>query len=95
MAKIFNGHVVREAKSPLFKKKLKKGEAPYEVGDKKIKVTLVKGTIGCLEDQIKTVEALGLTKIRSYKIHSDNDAIRGMVFKVKHLVEVEEVGGEK
>jgi large subunit ribosomal protein L30 len=95
MTNIFNGHVVKEAKKPLFNKKFNKGEAPYAISDKKIKVTLVKGTIGCLEDQIKTVEALGLTKIRSYKIHSDNEAIRGMIFKVKHLVKVEEVGGDK
>jgi large subunit ribosomal protein L30 len=58
---------------------------------KKIKVTLVKSTIGCLDKQQKTVKALGLHKIRSSKIHSDNPAIRGMIFVVKHLVTVEEV----
>ena len=68
-----------------------KGSNPYELGEKKIKVTLVKSTNGCLEGQKKTVEALGLTKIRSSKVLCDNDAIRGMIFKVKHLVVVEEV----
>ncbi|HRX14278.1 MAG TPA: 50S ribosomal protein L30 [Eubacteriales bacterium] len=58
---------------------------------KKIKVTLVKSTIACLKDQQKTVEALGLHKIRDSKVFNDNDAIRGMIFKVKHLVVVEEV----
>ena len=55
----------------------------------KIKVTLGKSTIGCLEKQKKTVQALGLHKIRSSAIHEDNAAIRGMIFVVKHLVKVE------
>ena len=55
------------------------------------KVTLVKSTIGRKDDQIATVEALGLKKIRDEKIHPDNAAIRGMITKVSHLVEVKEV----
>ncbi len=58
---------------------------------KKIKVTLVRSTIGCLEDQKATVAALGLKKIRQSKIHNDNPAIRGMIFKVRHLVTAEEI----
>lgn len=58
----------------------------------KIKVTLVKSTIGSLEKHIKTVEALGLKKVGSSKIYNDNPALRGMLFTVKHLVKVEEVG---
>ncbi|MBR2404653.1 MAG: 50S ribosomal protein L30 [Clostridia bacterium] len=57
----------------------------------KIKVTLVKSTIGCKQDQIATVKALGLKKIRDEKIHEDNDQIKGMVNKVCHLVSVEQV----
>lgn len=57
----------------------------------KIKVTLLRSTIGCLDKQKKTVEALGLRKIRSSKVHNDNPAIRGMIFTVQHLVKVEEV----
>ena len=57
----------------------------------KIKVTLVKSTIGCKQDQIATVKALGLKKIRDEKIHEENDQIKGMVNKVCHLVKVEEV----
>ena len=57
----------------------------------KLKITLVKSTIGCLQNQIDTVKALGLKKIRSEVIHDDNPAIRGMIFRVKHLVKVEEV----
>jgi len=57
----------------------------------KIKVTQKKSTIGSKKDQIATVEALGLKKIGSSKIHDDNEVIRGMVNKVSHLVAVEEV----
>ena len=54
------------------------------------KVTLKKSTIGCKKDQIATVEALGLKKIGQTVEKPDNAQIRGMVFKVKHLVEVSE-----
>ena len=56
-----------------------------------LKVTLVKSVIGCKKDQIATVEALGLKKIRDVKEHADNPQIRGMVNKVSHLVKVEEI----
>ncbi|MBE7029998.1 MAG: 50S ribosomal protein L30 [Ruminococcaceae bacterium] len=57
----------------------------------KIKVTLVKSTIGAKKDQIATVAALGLKKIRDEKVHEDTPQIRGMVFKVKHLVSAQEI----
>lgn len=57
----------------------------------KLKVTLVRSTIGCLQNQKDTVAALGLKKIRSEVVHEDNPVIRGMIFRVKHLVTVEEV----
>lgn len=60
------------------------------MADKMIKVTLVKSTIGCKKDQIATVEALGLKKIRSVVVKKDTPQIRGMVTKVSHLVSVEE-----
>lgn len=56
----------------------------------KLTVKLVKSTIGCKQDQIATVEALGLRKIRSVVEHNDTPQIRGMIKKVSHLVEVEE-----
>lgn len=55
-----------------------------------IKVTLKKSTIGCKKDQIATVEALGLRKIGQSVEKPDNPQTRGMIFKVKHLVEVSE-----
>ena len=57
----------------------------------KLKVTLVKSTIGCLQKQVDTVKALGLRKTNHEVIHEDNDCIRGMLFRVRHLVKVEEV----
>ncbi len=57
----------------------------------KIKVTLVKSIIGCKKDQIATVAALGLKKIRDEKVHDDTAQIKGMVSKVCHLVSVEEI----
>lgn len=57
----------------------------------KLKVTQIKSTIGCKKDQIATIKALGLKKIRSEKIHEDTPTIRGMIEKVKHLVSVEEI----
>jgi len=57
----------------------------------KIKVTLVKSTIGQVESVKATVKALGLKKIRSSKELEDTPAIQGMITKVKHLVKVENV----
>ncbi len=55
-----------------------------------LKVTLVKSTIGCQENQKANVAALGLKKIRDVKVHEDTAQIRGMIKKVSHLVKVEE-----
>ena len=57
----------------------------------KIKVTLVKSTIGQVESVKATVSALGLKKIRSSKELDDSPAVQGMIAKVKHLVKVENV----
>ncbi len=57
----------------------------------KLKVTLVKSTIGCLKNQQETVRSLGLRKINSSAVHDDSPAIKGMIFTVKHLVKVEDV----
>lgn len=61
-----------------------------QADSKKLKVTLVKSTIGCLDKHKKTVQALGLKKIRSSVVVDDTPSIRGMIFVVKHLVSVEE-----
>lgn len=54
-----------------------------------IKITLVKSSIGCKPDQRATVKALGLSKLMSTTVKEENDAIKGMIFKIKHLVKVE------
>lgn len=56
-----------------------------------LKITLVKSTIGAIPKHIKTAEALGLTKLNKTVVQKDNEAIRGMVAKIRHLVKVEEV----
>ena len=56
----------------------------------KIKVTLVRSTIGQVESVKATVKGLGLKKIRSSKELDDTPCVRGMIAKVKHLVKVEE-----
>lgn len=91
MPLMINNRYVKIADTPLHPVEHKKGTSPYATSNKKVKVTLVKSTIACLEGHKRTVEALGLKKIRDTKILPDNDAIRGMIFKVKHLVKVEEV----
>lgn len=57
----------------------------------KIKVTLVKSTIGQKPAKRATVKALGLKKINSVVEHEVNDAIMGMVKSVAHLVKFEEI----
>ena len=57
----------------------------------KIKVTLVKSTIGQVDSVKGTIAALGLKKIRSSKELDDTPAIQGMLKKVSHLVKVENV----
>ncbi|BCS90263.1 50S ribosomal protein L30 [Pseudodesulfovibrio sediminis] len=55
-----------------------------------IKVKQIKSKIACKPDQVKTLEALGLRRINHVKEHDDNPVIRGMIYKVRHLVEVVE-----
>lgn len=57
----------------------------------KLKITLVKSTIGAIPKHRATVEALGLKKLNKTVEMPDNAAVRGMVQQVRHLVKVEEV----
>ena len=57
----------------------------------KLKITLVKSPIGAIPKQRATVEALGLRKLNNTVEMPDNEAIRGMIWHVRHLVKVEEV----
>jgi large subunit ribosomal protein L30 len=60
----------------------------------KLRITYKKSIIGYAKNQKETVRSLGLRKLGQSVIKPDNAAIRGMVFKVQHLVKVEEVGDE-
>ena len=60
----------------------------------KLKVTLKRSLISRPETQRKTVRSLGLRKINSFSILPDVPTIRGQIFKVKHLVSVEEIAEE-
>lgn len=76
-----------EAKKSVVKKPVKKAS---KTATNKIKVTYVKSAIGFNKKQRLVLESLGLNKLNSSNILPDNPAVRGMVFKVKHLVSVEE-----
>ncbi len=57
---------------------------------KRIKVTLVKSPIGAIPKHKATVEALGLHKVNHTVELPDNEAVRGMIWHVRHLVKVDE-----
>ncbi len=57
----------------------------------KLKITLVKSPIGAVPKQKATVEALGLRKLNKAVEMPDNEAVRGMIWHVRHLVKVEEI----
>ena len=58
------------------------------MADKKLKVKLVRSAVCSVKkDQTATCRAMGLRKIGELP---DNPSVRGMIFKVKHLVAVEE-----
>ncbi|MBP3366421.1 MAG: 50S ribosomal protein L30 [Treponema sp.] len=57
----------------------------------KVRITLVRSVIGQKPAKRATVRSLGLKKISSSVEHEANDAIRGMIASVSHLVKVEEI----
>jgi large subunit ribosomal protein L30 len=57
----------------------------------KLKITQVRSLIGRPHKHHRVIESLGLKRNQTSVIHNDTPAIRGMVFKVRHLVTVEEV----
>ena len=65
-------------------------EEILEMADK-LRITLVKSTIGAVPKNKKTAEALGLTKLNKTVEMPDNAAVRGMIQRVRHLVKVEEI----
>jgi large subunit ribosomal protein L30 len=59
--------------------------------DKKLKVTYVVSVVGYDKRQHKILEGLGFRKLNTTKVFPDNPCIRGSLFKINHLVKVEEV----
>lgn len=57
---------------------------------KTIRVTLVRSPIGYTKDQKATVKALGLRRLHQTVEQKDNPAVRGMIQKIIHLVQIEE-----
>lgn len=57
----------------------------------RLRITLVRSTIGRPNDQELTVKALGLRRLNQSVERPDNPSIRGMVTKIRHLVVVEEL----
>ena len=60
-----------------------------------LKIKLKRSLIGYEKDQRLTANALGLGKVGSVVVQPDNQAIRGMVFKLKHVLEVETLAEEQ
>jgi len=55
---------------------------------KSITVKYTKSTIGCPKDQIDTIRGLGLRRLQQERTLENTPAVRGMIKKVIHLVEV-------
>jgi len=61
-----------------------------QISDKVIRVKLVRSPIGYTKDQRATARALGLRRLHQTVEHNDNPALRGMIQKIIHLVQIEE-----
>ena len=59
---------------------------------KKLRITYRTSSISNKKDQKETVRRLGLSRLGQSVEQPDNPAVRGMIYKVRHLVTVEEVG---
>lgn len=56
----------------------------------KLRITWKKSAIGYKADQKRTIQALGLRRLGHSVEHGDSRSVRGMIHKVRHLVEVSE-----
>ena len=66
------------------------GKIKQKAAAKKLKITLLRSPIGFNRTQGKTVEGMGLRRIRHTVELPDTPETRGMILKVRHLVEVAE-----
>lgn len=63
-------------------------------GTGKVRITLVRSTIRRPADQKRAVSSLGLRKLHQSVVRTDGPAVRGVINKISHLVEVEDVADE-
>ena len=61
------------------------------MSNKKVKITLIKSSIGYRKEAKATLKALGLKKMNSSVIKSLSPAINGMIESINHLLKVEEI----
>jgi large subunit ribosomal protein L30 len=62
---------------------------------KRLRIKLVRSPIGYSVRQKRTVQALGLRRLNQVVEQPDNPAVRGMIFKISHLVSVEEASSDE
>ncbi len=60
---------------------------------KKLRVTQIRSGIGCPYNQRETLRRLGLKRTKQSHELADSASVRGMIYKVRHLVAVEELNG--
>jgi large subunit ribosomal protein L30 len=65
------------------------------MAEKKLRITYVKSAIGYSIRHKATIQALGLRKLNQTVVQDDTPTVRGMLAKVNHLVEIEEVQVEQ
>ncbi len=82
------GRSIAMAKQPAAK--AARGKSAAKAAVKKLKITLLRSPIGFNRTQGKTVEGMGLRRIRHSVELPDTPATRGMILKVRHLIEVAE-----
>jgi large subunit ribosomal protein L30 len=61
---------------------------------RKLRITQTRSTIGRVKNQKQTMRALGIRRMGGSVVHEDTPPVRGMVAKVRHLVDVEELDGD-
>jgi large subunit ribosomal protein L30 len=61
---------------------------------RKLRITLTRSLIGLTPNHVRTLQALGLRRIRATVVHDDTPAIRGMVARVPYAVRVEPDGSD-
>jgi large subunit ribosomal protein L30 len=71
-------------------REVERGTDVAQATGKKLKVRLVRSTIGFNETQAKTVQGMGLRRLHHTVELPDTPETRGMIHKVRHLVEVQE-----